>query len=120
MRVVRRMLWVSLVVALLLLGWRFASHNAVAVSINLVVAQLPETPLWIGLVAAFGVGAAVAGLAALYEITKLSLLARRYRKTVVRLESEIHELRNLPLSADGGEALAHASAVPTRTHARDG
>jgi uncharacterized integral membrane protein len=113
------MLWATLVVALVLGGWRFASHNAVAVPVDLLVTQLPETPLWLGLLAAFAGGAAAAGLLALYEITRLSLLTRRYRKAMVRLESEIHELRNLPLSADAAADPASAPTVP-RPRAREG
>jgi uncharacterized integral membrane protein len=111
MRVVRRVGWVALFAALGLLAWRFASHNAIPVSVDLVVTRLPEAPLWLGLVLAFAGGAAAAGLAALYEIARLSLLARRYRRAVVRLESEIHELRNLPL-ADEAQGPGGTARIP--------
>lgn len=108
MRVVRRLLWVALAVLVLVAGWRFASQNASPVRIDLMVVRIGETPLWVGLLCAFAAGAVCAGLAALYEVTRLALLARRYRKAMLRLESEIHQLRNLPLSADEGEPPAPA------------
>jgi hypothetical protein len=110
MRVVRRLLWVALAALVLVVGWRFASQNGAPVTIDLIVMRVAEASLWVGLVSAFGLGAICAGLGALYEITRLGLLARRYRKAVVRLESEIHQLRNLPLSVDEGEN--HPPAVP--------
>ncbi len=110
MRVVRRLLWVALAALVLVVGWRFASQNETPVTIDLIVMRVGQAPLWAGLVVAFGFGAACAGLGALYEVTRLGLLARRYRKAVVRLESEIHQLRNLPLTVDEGEN--HPPAVP--------
>jgi hypothetical protein len=77
----------------------------VAVPIDLGVTTFPETPLWQALLVAFAAGAAGVGLGALWQVLRLGMLARRYRRTVGRLESEIHQLRNLPLAGDeGGEA----------------
>lgn len=120
MRVVRRLLWVALAALVLVVGWRFASQNGAPVTIDLIVMQLSESPLWVGLVSAFGLGAVCAGLAALYEVTRLGLLARRYRKAMLRLESEIHQLRNLPLSVE--EGANHPPVVPeaARVGAGDG
>lgn len=120
MRVVRRLLWVGLAALVLVVGWRFASQNGTAVSIDLVLLRVAETPLWAGLVSAFALGAACAGLAALYEVTRLGLLARRYRKAVVRLESEIHQLRNLPLSTEDSEPPARAVPEVAGAAAGDG
>ena len=53
---------------------------------------------------AFGVGAVLAVTLTLYQMAKLGLVARRYRKTVRGLESEIHQLRTLPLAAEEGSA----------------
>lgn len=120
MRVARRLLWAGLVALVLVAGWRFASQNETVVSIDLVVLRVGEAPLWAGLLSAFALGALCAGLGALYEVTRLGLLARRYRKAVVRLESEIHQLRNLPLTADEGEAPAPAPVGRARAGAGDG
>jgi putative membrane protein len=120
MRVVRRLLWVALAALVLVVGWLFASHNGTPVAIDLIAMQMGEAPLWLGLVAAFGVGAVCAGLGAVYEVTRLGLLARRYRKAVVRLESEIHQLRNLPLAIEEGENQPLAVPEAARLAAGDG
>jgi hypothetical protein len=49
---------------------------------------------------------APAGVALVYQVLTKDLVARRYRKTVRSLESEIHQLRNLPLAGtDSAPAL---------------
>ena len=65
--------------------------------------------------ASFGLGAAAATLLLLYRMAKQGLVTRRYRKTVRGLESEIHQLRNLPLA--GGEG---AGPAPLTTGAEGG
>ena len=120
MRVVRRLLWVALAALVLVVGWRFASQNGTPVTIDLIMMSVAEAPLWVGLVSAFAFGAVCAGVGALYEVTRLGLLARRYRKAVVRLESEIHQLRNLPLAVDDGANPPPAVPETARVGAGDG
>ena len=98
MRTVVRGLWVVVFVGVLVLGWRFASANATLVPVSWVFGELAPQPLWLALFAAFALGAACAGLVALYQAGKRGLVMRRYRKTVRGLESELHQLRNLPLA----------------------
>ena len=100
MRVVRRLLIVALFVAALVLGWWFARANAAAVTVDYLVGQLGDVSLWAALLGAFAAGAAVAGGIGLYQVAKLQLVRRRYRKTVRSLEAEVHQLRNLPLAVD--------------------
>ena len=120
MRVARRVLGVVAVGAVLVAGWHFAARNGAAVQVDLLGLQLPETPLWLGLLAAFAVGAAASGVVCLYEIAKLGLLARRYRKSVARLESEIHQLRNLPLAVEAGDSAPLVGETAARAASRDG
>ncbi|MEN8181592.1 MAG: lipopolysaccharide assembly protein LapA domain-containing protein [Myxococcota bacterium] len=121
MRVVRRALLVVAVGLVLVAGWLFAARNDLSVAIDLLILQVPEVRLWAVLVGSFVLGAAAAGFAALYEVSRLGLLARRYRKTVVRLESEIHQLRNLPLAAEDGSPPPAPAALPqVGAGARDG
>jgi len=101
MKILRRLLSFALLVVLLWAFYIFAQANAAAVVIDLKYAQLPEAPLWMVLIATFGLGAVLATLLLLYQVAKQGLVTRRYRKTVRGLESEIHQLRNLPLA--GGE-----------------
>jgi len=109
MKILRRLLAFALLVVLLWASYRFAQANAGVIVIDLIYATLPEAPLWMVLIASFGLGAALAMLLLVYPMAKQGLVTRRYRKTVRGLESEIHQLRNLPLvggEGDGSELLA--------------
>jgi uncharacterized membrane protein YciS (DUF1049 family) len=99
MRTVRRLLAAVLFVAALVAGWRFADANQEAVRVDYLLGAAEGLPLWSALVVAFALGLALAGLFALYQGVRLSLTARRWRKVAEGLQSEIHELRNLPLAA---------------------
>ena len=100
MQLASRLLWLSLFVATLVLGWQLAARNSTAVEIDYVLGRFTGVALWVVLLAAFAAGAAtVAGIAS-YRLFKLRLLARRYRKAVTGLEAEVHQLRNLPLGSD--------------------
>lgn len=113
MQILRRVLMLALFVGVLVVGWQFAGRNGQPIVVDLIVTASPELALWqvIGLAVALGV--VLAGLFGLFEITRLGLIARRYRKTVAKLESEIHQLRNLPLDADGPLAEGGGEAVPS-------
>ncbi len=100
MRVVRRLLVVALFVAALVLGWRFARANSAAVTVDYLVGQLGDVSLWAALLGAFAAGAATAAGIGLYQVAKLQLVRRRYRKAIRGLEAEVHQLRNLPLAVD--------------------
>jgi uncharacterized integral membrane protein len=118
MRSLRRALAVVAFVGLLVAGWRFAALHPQPVRVHYLVGET-EHSLWVALLGAFVAGAGlVAGLAAL-QLARLSMLARRYRKAAVRLEAEVHELRNLPLAPEApGERDAvedaPAAAAPLR------
>jgi uncharacterized integral membrane protein len=100
MRIVRRLFLLAVFVGILVLGWSFASHNAEPVTVSYVVGALPPAPAWAVILCSFVAGAAVAGVLSLFELTTQGLVARRYRRTAEGLESEIHQMRNLPLVAD--------------------
>jgi len=102
MRMARRVLWIAITAGLVVAGVAFVGRNRASVPIDLGVTTYPDTPLWQALLAAFAAGAALVGVAALWQLLRLGMLSRRYRKHVARLEAEIHQLRNLPLSAEGG------------------
>lgn len=102
MHIVRRLALVALLVGLLVLGWSFAARNAdPRLQVDFWVVQTPEAPVWTVLVAAFVLGALLAAAVCLFEVVRYALMARRYRRTVARLEAEIHQLRNLPLADEG-------------------
>jgi uncharacterized integral membrane protein len=113
MRVVRRIAAVAFFAAILILGWRFANANSSRVPIDYLVVQYADLALWAGLAGAFAGGAALVSLLALYQIAKLGLVVRRYRKAVQALEAEVHQLRSLPLREDSeGQAESPAAHRP--------
>ena len=116
MRVARRVLAIAVFVGLLVGGWVFAARHPQGVSIDYLFGQTREVPLWIALLAAAALGGAVVGAALVYQLLRLAMLARRYRRTVRRLEAEIHELRNLPLDP-GGPAVDEAMPAPPAARA---
>lgn len=98
----------------LLVGWRFAYENASSVRVHFVIGETSEVALWKALLVAFALGVACAGLAWLRLAVKYGLTSRRYRKMLGDLESEIHQLRNLPLAPDSATP-SEAPAVATDT-----
>jgi len=100
MRTARRMLVIAVFVALLIAGWRFASDNSELVTVHYIAGQFEGVSIWLALLCAFAAGAVVVGLLGMVGAAKLRLEARRYRKAVRGLEAEVHQLRNLPLTAE--------------------
>jgi hypothetical protein len=100
MQVARRLVGVALFVAILVLGWNFAAEHSELVKIQVPFTGGLEVTLWLALLVAFAFGAVLIGTVAMLRATKQGLVARRYRRMIRDLESEIHQLRNLPLSGD--------------------
>jgi uncharacterized membrane protein YciS (DUF1049 family) len=100
-----------LVAGLVWVGWSFRSGNAGLIDLDLVWVRLHNVALWsvVGSALAAGwlFGLALAGFGWLRQ----RLLNRRYRKTIERLESEVHQLRSLPLS---GSLRAESLEPPAR------
>jgi hypothetical protein len=96
---IRRILMIGAGAALLVAGWVFAAGNGEPVYVNYIFGRTAEKiALWKALVAAFALGAALIGAFALYSGLRHGLVVRRYRRMLGGLESEIHQLRNLPLA----------------------
>jgi lipopolysaccharide assembly LapA-like protein len=91
----------ALFVGALVFGWRFRTSNETQVPVDFLVGVLPPAPVWKILGASFLLGAGVATLACVFQLARLGLTARRYRKALGQLEAEIHELRTLPLHPPG-------------------
>ena len=113
MRLVRRALGAGVFVGLLVVGWRFAAQNGDPVTVDYLLGEVGGVSLWAVLLVSFAAGVAVAALVGGYQLAKLGMVARRYRKTVQGLEAEVHQLRNLPLSAqEPTRELGDGSAAP--------
>ena len=100
MGIARRIVWLAVFVAALVGGWKFAGSNGSLVRVDYLFGVFGAVPLWLALVASASAGAVAAVLALSARLTRSSLAQRRYRKTVAALESEVHQLRNLPVDLD--------------------
>lgn len=98
MRWVRRILLVALLVALPAGVHLLITRNSQAIAVDLLALRFESVQLWLALLCSFLAGLGVATAVALLRGARLRLVTRRYRKAARDLESEVHELRNLPLS----------------------
>ncbi len=98
MRLARRLLAIVVFMGLLIAGWRFADRNSGTVEVSHLTGTFPEFALWAVLLVAFGFGVVLTVLVAVVRGARIRLVSRRYRKLVECLQSEVHQLRSLPLS----------------------
>jgi len=96
---VRRLVPAALGAGLLYLAWRLVSANDASVSVDFLLGRV-ELALWQALLGAFVCGAGLVGVFSLYQMARGGLVSRRYRKQLRSLETEVHQLRNLPLAPD--------------------
>jgi len=116
MKMLRRLLTLALMAGAFVVAYQFGK-NAEPISVRLFEWSTPPAPAWLVLGVAFGGGLLAASALWLFQVIRLSLLGRRYRKEVAALETELHRLRNLPLAAEGGAALPAPAAVPADARA---
>jgi uncharacterized membrane protein YciS (DUF1049 family) len=87
-------------------GWSFRSGNSGPVDLDLIWMQVPNVELWRVILIALGLGVVLAGVLVGFAWLRARLLNRRYRSTIRRLESELHQMRSLPLSGSEDEPIA--------------
>lgn len=68
-----------------------------SIDLDLIWVQFPHVEIWWAVLVSFGIGAFIATLLVGFAWMRGRLLNRRYRRVIRRLESELHELRSLPL-----------------------
>jgi uncharacterized integral membrane protein len=110
----RQLRWVLAIVVLTVAAVLLATFvigNQNSVTLDLPLLGLKHPPLWLALAGAFFMGAFAASAGLLLQLAKKTLAARRFEKRVAGLESEIHQLRNLPL-AESDSLLAPESSAP--------
>ena len=110
----RRLLLVAFLVAILVLGWTLASRNGAQVTVDTVAYRFEAVRLWEVLLGAFALGALLTGALVSLSLARARLLARRYRKEIRGLETEVHQLRNLPVAPAAGGLPADVSSSPGR------
>lgn len=92
-----------LFVGTLVLGWNFAAANAETIEIDLLWITLVKISVWKLVVASFALGGTIVGTTFGFLWLRGWELRRRYRKTIRKLESELHQMRSLPLSVAADE-----------------
>ena len=96
----RRALPMVLGAGILYLAYRLAAANSLPVTVDFLVGRLEGVSLWKALAGAFAIGSGGVALIAALQMARTGLAARRYRKKLLDLEVEIHQLRNLPLAPE--------------------
>jgi len=88
-----------LFVGALWLGWSFRAANAMPIDLDLIWLRVPNLELWWLLFVAACFGAFVATIVVGFAWLRGWELNRRYRRAIKRLESELHQMRSLPLAS---------------------
>ncbi len=86
--------------ALVYVAYRLASANSPPVAVDFLVARVEAVALWKALAAAFAIGAGLVAVFAVLQMARAGLVLRRYRKKLLDLEVEVHQLSNLPLAPE--------------------
>jgi hypothetical protein len=96
---IRRLVPMGIGAGLLYLLWLLVASNSEVVEVDFLLGRV-ELAVWQALAVAFVCGVGLVGLYTLYLMARGGLVQRRYRKQLAGLESEVHQLRNLPLRPD--------------------
>lgn len=96
---IRRLVPMIVGAGLLYLAYLLVTANAEPVSVDFLVGRIVLTT-WQALGLSFFVGALLVSLYTLYQMARGGLVRRRYQKELAGLETEVHQLRNLPLAPE--------------------
>jgi uncharacterized integral membrane protein len=88
---------------LLYLAYLLTMANAADVKVDFLIGRM-ELATWQALGLSFFAGAGLVGLYTLYQMARSGLVRRRYQKELAGLETEVHQLRNLPLAPEESAA----------------
>jgi uncharacterized membrane protein YciS (DUF1049 family) len=111
MRIFRRIGLVAAFVAVLVGGWMFAEGNDAPVRIDYLFGETPDVVLWKALAAVAAIGAVAPLLVMSFWLFVARLEVRRLRKALRELETEVHQLRNLPAVSDDPVEVPATAAV---------
>ncbi|MFK7897447.1 MAG: lipopolysaccharide assembly protein LapA domain-containing protein [Myxococcota bacterium] len=111
---------VGLFAGALWLGGAFRVANASLVDLDLIWVRIPNLELWLLVVAAFVVGAAISAAIVGFAWLRGWVVIRRFKKATKKLEKELHELRSLPLSGSAGASLDADPAAALTANAKTG
>lgn len=105
---------IGIIVSVNIVGWMFYAANTAVVTIDLLGMAVMEVMVWKLALSCFALGAGVVMLMAGFLGLRGLELRRRYRKTIRKLESELHQLRSLPLTSNPEAAVAPTPEAPAR------
>ena len=94
----RTVLVLSVAAGLFWAGWSFRTGNIGVIEIDLLWLRFPGVAIWWALLVSLILGTGIGALGVGFAWLRQRLLNRRYRATIARLESEVHQLRSLPLA----------------------
>jgi uncharacterized membrane protein YciS (DUF1049 family) len=97
----RLLFWLVLIglfISALWAGWTFRSSNSVPVDLELVWILIPNVELWWVVLGSMAFGAVLATIIVGFAWLRERLLNLRYRRAIKKLETELHEMRSMPLS----------------------
>lgn len=121
-RVLLLLIAVGAFVGSLWAGWAFRSNNSISLDLDLIWVRVPNVELWWLLVLTMGLGALISATIMSFFWLRARLVSRRFRKRIIKLEAEVHELRSLPLvgSEPSGESLDAKGTASTEPIAASG
>ncbi len=100
---IRRLVPMVVGAGLLYLAYLLTMANAAEVTVDFLLGRIVLTT-WQALGLSFFAGGGLVALYTLYQAARGGLLRRRYRKELAGLETEVHQLRNLPLAPEESAA----------------
>jgi hypothetical protein len=124
MTILRRIIALGSFIFCLVVGWNFATRNGGMVRVDLLLGVVEDAKVWLVLLVSAAFGATLVALVCATLLLRAGLVARRYRKAITELETEVHQLRNLPLAVEdltrsagtsvpaAGSGLEPASGIP--------
>jgi hypothetical protein len=87
------------------MGWSFRAGNASTTDLDLIWIRLVDVEIWRVILVALAAGALLGAVLVGFAWLRARLLNRRYRSTIRKLESELHQLRSLPLISGSEEVV---------------
>ena len=102
----RMLFWLVLIglfVGALWLILTFRENNSVPIDLDLIWIRIPNLEVWSLILGSIGLGASLSLTVVGFAWMRGRLLNSRYRRAIKRLESELHEMRSLPLAGSRKE-----------------
>lgn len=78
----------------------FRERNSNTIDLELVWFRFSGVEVWWALLVAMALGVGLSAIVLGFAWLRSRLLNSRYRRVIKRLESELHEMRSLPLAGD--------------------